>query len=106
VNNFQALSNILITFLHKVSPGWLSLLLLGLASYKNCIDGWVSVLHLQWHVGDRNLLCVYSKKHLYDIPALAEMKRIANTRTLREMSALFRYIAILPHVTVPEWKCF
>jgi glycerol-3-phosphate O-acyltransferase len=54
----------------------------------------------------RNLLCVYSKKHLYDIPALAEMKRIANTRTLREMSALLRYIAILPHVTVPEWKCF
>ncbi|CAM6066071.1 unnamed protein product [Sphagnum tenellum] len=38
----------------------------------------------------RNLLCVYSKKHLYDIPALAEMKRIANTRTLREMSALLR----------------
>jgi glycerol-3-phosphate O-acyltransferase len=54
----------------------------------------------------RNLLCVYSKKHLYDIPALAEMKRIANTRTLREMSALLRYITILPHVTVPERRCF
>ncbi|GFY95159.1 phospholipid/glycerol acyltransferase family protein [Actinidia rufa] len=23
----------------------------------------------------RNLLCVYSKKHMYDIPELAEMKR-------------------------------
>ncbi|GFZ08684.1 phospholipid/glycerol acyltransferase family protein [Actinidia rufa] len=36
----------------------------------------------------RNLLCVYSKKHMYDIPELAEMKRKANTRSLKEMALL------------------
>ncbi|KAK8485657.1 hypothetical protein V6N13_097717 [Hibiscus sabdariffa] len=38
----------------------------------------------------RNLLCVYSKKHMYDIPELAEMKRKANTRSLKEMALLLR----------------
>ncbi|KAL2619871.1 hypothetical protein R1flu_000076 [Riccia fluitans] len=38
----------------------------------------------------RNLLCVYSKKHINDVPELAEMKRRANTRTLREMTALLK----------------
>ncbi|XP_057872387.2 glycerol-3-phosphate acyltransferase ATS12, chloroplastic [Cryptomeria japonica] len=38
----------------------------------------------------RNLLCVYSKKHINDIPELAEMKRKANTRTLKEMALLLR----------------
>ncbi|KAL4326273.1 hypothetical protein GQ457_11G020700 [Hibiscus cannabinus] len=38
----------------------------------------------------RNLLCVYSKKHMYDIPELAEMKRKANTRSLKELALLLR----------------
>uniref|UniRef100_A0A0C9S3S3 glycerol-3-phosphate 1-O-acyltransferase n=1 Tax=Wollemia nobilis TaxID=56998 RepID=A0A0C9S3S3_9CONI len=38
----------------------------------------------------RNLLCVYSKKHVNDVPELAEMKRKANTRTLKEMALLLR----------------
>ncbi|XWS38799.1 hypothetical protein CRYUN_Cryun19dG0161200 [Craigia yunnanensis] len=38
----------------------------------------------------RNLICVYSKKHMYDVPALAEMKRKANTRSLKEMALLLR----------------
>ncbi|KAL3681948.1 hypothetical protein R1sor_024904 [Riccia sorocarpa] len=38
----------------------------------------------------RNLLCVYSKKHIDDVPELTEMKRRANTRTLREMTALLK----------------
>ncbi|XVF11111.1 hypothetical protein REPUB_Repub07fG0240900 [Reevesia pubescens] len=38
----------------------------------------------------RNLICVYSKKHMNDVPALAEMKRKANTRSLKEMALLLR----------------
>uniref|UniRef100_A0A251UHM6 Putative glycerol-3-phosphate O-acyltransferase, chloroplast n=1 Tax=Helianthus annuus TaxID=4232 RepID=A0A251UHM6_HELAN len=38
----------------------------------------------------RNLLCVYSKKHMNDVPELAEMKRRANTRSLKEMALLLR----------------
>lgn len=38
----------------------------------------------------RNLLCVYSKKHMNDIPELVEMKRRANTRSLKEMALLLR----------------
>ncbi|KAF5194281.1 Glycerol-3-phosphate acyltransferase protein [Thalictrum thalictroides] len=38
----------------------------------------------------RNLICVYSKKHMNDIPELAEMKRRANTRSLKEMAMLLR----------------
>nr|DAD17883.1 TPA_asm: hypothetical protein HUJ06_019346 [Nelumbo nucifera] len=38
----------------------------------------------------RNLFCVYSKKHMYDVPELAEMKKRANTRTLKEMAKLLR----------------
>lgn len=38
----------------------------------------------------RNLLCVYSKKHMNDAPELAEMKRKANTRSLKEMALLLR----------------
>ncbi|KAG6507735.1 glycerol-3-phosphate acyltransferase ATS12, chloroplastic-like isoform X1 [Zingiber officinale] len=38
----------------------------------------------------RNLLCVYSKKHMHDIPELVEMKRKANTRSLKEMALLLR----------------
>ncbi|XP_068650539.1 glycerol-3-phosphate acyltransferase ATS12, chloroplastic-like isoform X2 [Aristolochia californica] len=38
----------------------------------------------------RNLICVYSKKHMYDIPELAEMKKRANTRSLKEMALLLR----------------
>ncbi|KAF8380748.1 hypothetical protein HHK36_028238 [Tetracentron sinense] len=38
----------------------------------------------------RNLLCVYSKKHMFDDPELAEMKKKANTRSLKEMALLFR----------------
>ncbi|CAI9095289.1 OLC1v1031201C1 [Oldenlandia corymbosa var. corymbosa] len=38
----------------------------------------------------RNLLCVYSKKHMNDVPALADMKRRANTKSLKEMALLLR----------------
>ncbi|XWS62211.1 hypothetical protein CRYUN_Cryun07bG0191200 [Craigia yunnanensis] len=38
----------------------------------------------------RNLICVYSKKHMYDVPELAEMKRKANIRSLKEMALLLR----------------
>ncbi|XP_065035104.1 glycerol-3-phosphate acyltransferase, chloroplastic-like isoform X2 [Musa acuminata AAA Group] len=38
----------------------------------------------------RNLICVYSKKHMHDIPELVEMKRRANTRSLKEMALLLR----------------
>ncbi|KAL8141747.1 hypothetical protein V2J09_014779 [Rumex salicifolius] len=38
----------------------------------------------------RNLLCVYSKKHMHDIPELFEKKRRANTRSLKEMALLLR----------------
>lgn len=38
----------------------------------------------------RNLLCVYSKKHMYDVPELVDMKRRANTRSLKEMALLLR----------------
>ncbi|GJV29967.1 glycerol-3-phosphate acyltransferase [Tanacetum coccineum] len=36
----------------------------------------------------RNLLCVYSKKHTNDVPELAEIKRMANTRTLGDGFAI------------------
>nr|GME00063.1 glycerol-3-phosphate acyltransferase, chloroplastic [Ipomoea batatas] len=38
----------------------------------------------------RNLLCVYSKKHMGDVPELIEMKKKANTRSLKEMAVLLR----------------
>ncbi|CAL8155679.1 unnamed protein product [Prunus armeniaca] len=38
----------------------------------------------------RNLICVYSKKHMNDVPELTEMKRKANTRSLKEMALLLR----------------
>ena len=38
----------------------------------------------------RNLLCVYSKKHIFDVPEEAESKQKANARTLREMTLLLR----------------
>ncbi|PON85422.1 Glycerol-3-phosphate O-acyltransferase [Trema orientale] len=38
----------------------------------------------------RNLICVYSKKHMYDVPELVELKRRANTRSLKEMALLLR----------------
>ncbi|XP_058088061.1 glycerol-3-phosphate acyltransferase ATS11, chloroplastic-like isoform X3 [Magnolia sinica] len=38
----------------------------------------------------RNLVCVYSKKHMHDIPELAEMKKKANTLSLKEMALLLR----------------
>jgi len=38
----------------------------------------------------RNLLCVHSKKHINDIPELAEQKLASNRRTLKEMAKLFK----------------
>ncbi|KAG6636253.1 hypothetical protein I3843_11G097500 [Carya illinoinensis] len=38
----------------------------------------------------RNLICVYSKKHMNDVPEFVEMKRKANTRSLKEMALLLR----------------
>ncbi|GMY29665.1 glycerol-3-phosphate acyltransferase, chloroplastic isoform X2 [Fagus crenata] len=38
----------------------------------------------------RNLICVYSKKHMDDDPELVEMKRKSNTRSLKEMALRLR----------------
>lgn len=38
----------------------------------------------------RNLLCVYSKKHINDEPELIDMKRKANARSLKELAGLLR----------------
>ncbi|KAL8552925.1 hypothetical protein ACS0TY_001559 [Phlomoides rotata] len=38
----------------------------------------------------RNLLCVYSKKHMNDDPGLTDMKKRANTKSLKEMAMLLR----------------
>lgn len=38
----------------------------------------------------RNLICVYSKKHMDDTPELIEMKKRANIRSLREMAMILR----------------
>ncbi|KAL9246959.1 hypothetical protein vseg_020437 [Gypsophila vaccaria] len=38
----------------------------------------------------RNLLCVYSKKHMHDVPELVDMKKTANTRSLKELVLLLR----------------
>ncbi|KDP30701.1 hypothetical protein JCGZ_16136 [Jatropha curcas] len=38
----------------------------------------------------RNLICVYSKKHMNDVPELTEMKKRANIRSLKEMAILLR----------------
>ncbi|KAG8374574.1 hypothetical protein BUALT_Bualt10G0009600 [Buddleja alternifolia] len=38
----------------------------------------------------RNLLCVYSKKHMNDDPELIDMKKRANTKSLKEMVLFFR----------------
>lgn len=40
--------------------------------------------------GCRNLICVYSKKHMYDVPELAETKKRANLQSLKEMGLLLR----------------
>uniref|UniRef100_A0A2N9G274 Phospholipid/glycerol acyltransferase domain-containing protein n=1 Tax=Fagus sylvatica TaxID=28930 RepID=A0A2N9G274_FAGSY len=40
----------------------------------------------------RNLICVYSKKHMDDVPELVEMKRKSNTRSLKEMALRLRYL--------------
>ncbi|CAL9091274.1 unnamed protein product [Musa textilis] len=38
----------------------------------------------------RNLICIFSKKHMHDVPELVEMKKRANTRSLKEMALLLR----------------
>ncbi|KAL5550842.1 hypothetical protein UlMin_001018 [Ulmus minor] len=38
----------------------------------------------------KNLICVYSKKNMNDVPELVEMKRKAHTRSLKEMALLLR----------------
>lgn len=38
----------------------------------------------------RNLVCVYSKKHLFDDPELVDRKNKANTRSLKEMAVLLK----------------
>ncbi|XP_058077344.1 uncharacterized protein LOC131225769 [Magnolia sinica] len=42
----------------------------------------------------RNLVCVYSKKDMHDIPELVEMKKKANTLSLKEMALLLRMIVL------------
>ncbi|KAI8530564.1 hypothetical protein RHMOL_Rhmol11G0069600 [Rhododendron molle] len=49
----------------------------------------------------RNLLCVYSKKHMNDVPELAEMKRKANTRSLKEMALL---LSNVPSILIKEFQ--
>ncbi|KAK6122560.1 hypothetical protein DH2020_043697 [Rehmannia glutinosa] len=62
----------------------------------------------------RNLLCVYSKKHMNDDPELIDMKKRANTKSLKEMAVLLRggskiiWIAPSggrdrPHPVTKEW---
>ncbi|KMT11376.1 hypothetical protein BVRB_5g107070 [Beta vulgaris subsp. vulgaris] len=38
----------------------------------------------------RDLLCVYSKKHMHDVPELVDVKKRANTRSLKELVLLLR----------------
>ena len=38
---------------------------------------------------------MYSKKHMNDVPVLAEIKRMANTTTLKEMALLYKVIRFL-----------
>lgn len=42
----------------------------------------------------RNLICVYSKKHMNDDPELVDMKRKANTRSLKEMATMLRLLEL------------
>jgi hypothetical protein len=42
----------------------------------------------------RNLICVYSKKHMNDDPELVDMKRKANTRSLKEMATMLRLMEL------------
>lgn len=51
----------------------------------------------------RNLLCVYSKKHMYDVPELVEIKKKANTRSLKEMALLLRYLCLSLWVWLKSW---
>ncbi|XP_043808480.1 glycerol-3-phosphate acyltransferase ATS12, chloroplastic isoform X3 [Manihot esculenta] len=48
----------------------------------------------------RNLICVYSKKHMGDDPELIEMKKRANIRSLKEMAGIlsFKTLQHIPHV--------
>ncbi|KAH9735421.1 glycerol-3-phosphate acyltransferase [Citrus sinensis] len=41
-------------------------------------------------ISSTNLICVYSKKHMLDVPELIEMIRKSNTRSLKEMALLLR----------------
>ncbi|KAG5524275.1 hypothetical protein RHGRI_031071 [Rhododendron griersonianum] len=56
--------------------------------HPHIAENMVTVSFIQ--TGAKNLLCVYSKKHMNDVPELAEMKRKANTRSLKEMALLLR----------------
>ncbi|MCO5598173.1 hypothetical protein L7F22_052265 [Adiantum nelumboides] len=50
----------------------------------------------------RNLLCVYSKKHINDEPELIDMKRKANARALKELTLLLSDTD--PRMTSLFWK--
>ncbi|CAJ2673347.1 unnamed protein product [Trifolium pratense] len=56
-----------------------------------------------------NLICVYSKKHMLDDPELMEIKRKANTPSLKEMATLLRsasqiiWIDQLPTLWIGNW---
>lgn len=63
---------------HGASAGLSELGLLGLLSRKSRFL--IVLLALC-----RNLFCVYSKKHINDVPEEAEMKQKANRRTLSVM---------------------
>lgn len=47
--------------------------------------------HFKLRTFARNLICVYSKKHMNDDPEHSEEKRKANIRSLKEMALLLRY---------------
>jgi hypothetical protein len=57
-----------------------------------CFLSLPSIFHLSIFFPIRNLICVYSKKHMNDYPELIEMKRKSNTRSLKEMALLLRYL--------------
>lgn len=63
-----------------------------ICSIKSSFTVYYHILIFEMFYHIRNLLCVYSKKHMNDIPELVEMKKRANNRSLKEMALLLRYV--------------
>ncbi|GJM91582.1 hypothetical protein PR202_ga07968 [Eleusine coracana subsp. coracana] len=76
---------IIALLLEKTNP-WISENIVYIAGDRVVTDP----LCKPFSMGSRNLICVYSKKHMNDYPELIEMKRRSNTRSLKEMALLLR----------------